>query len=137
MPARPTFNRGTIVASSLLAAGATATIVDPNGPVGITMFGVAVGAAAYLLARPFKNVLRRRAQASRPDPVARRAVAWIARPRTVATVAAAMGVLFTLSLATDLARPLVYACWWGFCVLAAWLVTVLVLTAHRSLRTAS
>ena len=48
-----------------------------------------------------------------------------------------MGVLFTLSLATDLARPLVYACWWGFCVLAAWLVTVLVLTAHRSLRTAS
>ena len=64
-------------------------------------------------------------------------MAWIARPRTVATVAAAMGVLFTLSLATDLARPLVYACWWGFCLLAAWLVTVLALTAHRSLRTAS
>ena len=101
------------------------------------MFGVAVGAGAYLVSRPFKNVLRRRARASRPDPVTRRAVAWIARPRTVAIVAAAMGVLFTLSLATDLARPLVYACWWGFCVLAAWLVTVLVLTVHRSLRTAS
>jgi hypothetical protein len=55
----------------------------------------------------------------------------------VATVVAAMGVLFTLWLATDLARPLVYACWWGFCLLAAWLVTVLALTAHRSLRTAS
>jgi hypothetical protein len=137
VPTRPKVNRGTIVASSLLAAGATGTIVDPNGPVGITLFGVAVAAAAYLVARPFQKALRRRAPASRPDPVARRTVAWIARPRTVATVVAAMGVLFTLWLATDLARPLMYACWWGFCLLAAWLVTVLALTAHRSLRTAS
>jgi hypothetical protein len=129
-------NRGTIVASSLLAAGATGTIVDPNGPVGITLFGVAVAAAAYLVARPFQKALRRRAPASRPDRVARRTVVWIARPRTVATVAAAAGVLFTLWLATDLSRPLVYACWWGFCLLATWLVTLLALTAHRSLRTA-
>jgi len=38
-------------------------------------------------------------------------------------VVAAMGGLFTLSLTTDVARPLVYACWWGFCLLAAWLAT--------------
>lgn len=136
MSASSKVNRETIVASALLAAGATGTIVDPNGPVGITLFGVAVAAAAYLVARPLQKALRRRARASRPEPVARRSVAWIARPRTVATVAAAMGVLFTLWLAADLARPLVYACWWGFCLLAAWLVTVLALTARRSLRTA-
>ena len=46
------------------------------------------------------------------------------------------GVLFTLSLTTDLARPLVYACWWGFCLLAAWLATVSVLAVRRSLPTA-
>ena len=136
MPVPIKLNRGTIVASSLLAAGATGTIVDPNGPVGITLFGIAAAAAAYLVVRPFQKAFRRRPPTSRPDAVARRTVAWIARPRTVAAVAAAMGVLFTLWLATDLARPLVYACWWGFCLLAAWLVTVLALTAHRSLRTA-
>jgi hypothetical protein len=42
VPAPSKLNRGTIVASSLLAAGAAGTIVDPNGPVGITLFGVAV-----------------------------------------------------------------------------------------------
>ncbi len=136
MPAPAELNRGTIVASTLLAAGVTGTIVDPDGPVGVTLFGVAAAAAAYLVVRPLQKALRRRRPTSRPDAVARRTVAWIARPRTVATVAAAMGVLFTLWLATDLARPLVYACWWGFCLLAAWLVTVLTLTAHRSLRTA-
>jgi len=134
MPAPSKLNRGTIVASSLVVAGATGTIVDPNGPAGITLFGVAVAAAAYLVARPFRKAFRHRAPASHPDPVARRTVAWVARPRTVVTVVAAMGVLFTLWLATDLPRPLVYACWWGFCLLAAWLVTVLALTAYRSLQ---
>lgn len=137
MHAPSKLNRGTIVASSLLAAGVTGTIIDPNGPVGITLFGVAVAAAAYLVARPLIKALRRHVPASRPDRVARRTVTWIARPRTVAKVAAAMSALFTVWLTTDLSRPLMYACWWGFCLLAAWLVTVLALTAHRSLRTAS
>jgi hypothetical protein len=136
VPAPFKVNRGTIVASSLLAAGVTGTIVDPNGPAGITLFGVAVAAAAYLVARPLTNVLRRRAPASRPEPAAR-TIAWIVRPRSVAAVAAAMGALFTVWLAADLSRPLVYATWWGFCLLAAWLVTVFALSVHRSLRTAS
>ena len=136
LPARSKVNRGTIVASSLLAAGVTGTIVDPNGPVGITLFGVAVAAAAYLVGRPLQKIVRRRAPASRPEPVGRRSVVSIASPRTVAAVAVAMAVLFTLWLTVDLARPLVYACWWGFCLLAAWLVTVVALSARRSLRTA-
>jgi hypothetical protein len=48
---------------------------------------------------------------------------------------AAMGALFTLWLTTDLARPLVYLCWWGFSLLAAWLTAATVLAAYRSLGT--
>lgn len=129
-------NRGTIVASALLAAGVTGTVVDPNGPVGITLFGVAAAAAVYLIARPFRKAVRRLATAPRPKPIPRRAAARVVRGRTVAMVVAAMGALFTLWLTTDLARPLVYASWWGFSLLAAWLTAVTVLTAYRSLRTA-
>ena len=50
-------------------------------------------------------------------------------------VVAGMAVLFTLWLTADLARPFVYVCWWGFCLLAAWLIAVTVLAARRSLRT--
>jgi hypothetical protein len=57
------------------------------------------------------------------------------RGRTVAIVVAGMGVLFTLWLTADLARPLVYVFWWGFRLLAVWLIAVTVRTAHRSLRT--
>jgi len=89
-------NRGAIVASALLVAGATGTVVDPNGPVGITLFGVAAGAVLYLIARPFRKVVRRLAAAPRPEPMRPRAVARIVRGRTVAIVVAAMGVLFTL-----------------------------------------
>ena len=135
-PERSKSNRRTIVASFALAAGVTGTIVDPNGPVGKTLFGVAAAAAVYFVARPLRKVVRRRPAASRLKPVAHRQVAWIARPRTMATVVAAMGVLFTLWLVVDLARPLMYACWWGFSLLAAWLAVV-ALTAQRSLRTAA
>jgi hypothetical protein len=60
--------------------------------------------------------------------------ARVVRDRTVAVVATAMAVLFALWLTLDLSRPLVYACWWGFCLLAAWLIGVAVLSARRSLR---
>ena len=129
-------NRGNIVASSALAVGVTGTVVDPNGPVGITLFGLAVAATGYLVARPLRKIVHRRAAAPRLEPASRRTVAWTARPRTMATVVAAMGVLFTLWLTIDMTRPLVYACWWGGCLLAAWLVAVIARTAHRSLRTA-
>jgi len=127
-------HRRTIVASALLAAGVTGTVVDPSGPAGITLFGVAAGAAAYLVARPVRKIGRRLAATSRPRTA--RAVNGVVRGRTVAVVVAAMAVLFTLWLTADLARPLVYAFWWSFCLLGAWIVAVTVLTARRALRTA-
>ena len=136
-PERSKSNRRNIVASVALAAGVTGTVADPNGPVGITLFGVAAAAAVYLVTRPLRKVIRRRPAASRPKPVTHHGVTRIARPRTMATVAAAMGVLFTLWLVADLPRPLMYACWWGFSLLSAWLVAVIALNAYRSLRTAA
>jgi hypothetical protein len=127
-------NRGTIVSSALLAAGVAGTVVDPNGPIGITLFGVAAAAAVYLIARPFRKAVRRVAAAPRPKSVPHRTVVRVVRGRTVALVVAATGVLFALWLALGLSRPLVYACWWGFCLLAAWLIGVAVLRARRSLR---
>lgn len=134
MPGPSNSNRRSIVAVALLVAAVTGTVVDPSGPVGITLFGVAVAAAVYLVGRPARRVVRRLTAASRPTTA--RPVVGVVRRRTVAAVVTAMSVLFTLWLATDLARPLVYAFWWGFCLLAAWLVAVTVLTARRSLRTA-
>jgi len=134
MPGPSNSNRRSIVAVALLVAGVTGTVVDPSGPVGITLFGVAVAAAVYLGGGPVRRVVRRLAATSRPTTA--RPVVGVVRRRTVAAVVTAMSVLFTLWLATDLARPLVYAFWWGFCLLAAWLVAVTVLTARRSLRTA-
>ena len=58
-------NPGTIIALALFGAGAAGTIIDPNGPVGITLFGVAAAAVvylaaiAYLSARPFDKAARR------------------------------------------------------------------------------
>jgi hypothetical protein len=49
-------------------------------------------------------------------------------------VAAAAVALFAIWLTADLSRPLVYATWWGFSLLAAWLIGVALLTARRSLR---
>jgi hypothetical protein len=49
-------------------------------------------------------------------------------------VAAAAVALFAIWLTVDLSRPLVYATWWGFSLLAAWLIGVALLMARRSLR---
>jgi hypothetical protein len=128
------FNRGNIAAAVLLGLGVTGTVLDPNGPVGILLFGVAAVAALYLINRPFRSALYRVAVA-RPKRFHRRKVVGVVRGRTVALVVAAMSVLFALWLTADLSRPLVYACWWSFCGLAAWLIAVTVLAARRSLRT--
>jgi hypothetical protein len=88
----------------------------------------------YLSARPFRNAVRRLA-AARPKSMPPHTVVSVVHGRTVAVVAAATAVLFAVWLAVDMSRPLVYATWWGFSVLAAWLIGVGVLTARRSLRT--
>ena len=107
-------NRGTINALVLVAVGVTGTVLDPTGPVGIALFGVAAAAALYLIARP--SVSRRRlAAARRPGAMHHRTVVSVVRGRTVAVAAAAMAVLFAVWLTVDISRPLVYACWWAFC----------------------
>ena len=112
MPDIFTKNRRSFVAAALLVAGVTGTVVDPDGPVGIALFGVAAAAVAYLLARPARRIVRRLAATSRPSTTC--TVHGVVRGRTVALVVTAMAALFTLWVATDLARPLVYAFWWSF-----------------------
>jgi hypothetical protein len=129
----------TILASAILVVGATGTFLDPNGPVGIVLFGVAAVALLYLIGRlvqttfgPMKGTslhLRSFRLPTRPEPVP-----GVARGRTVVGVVAAMSVLFAVWLTADLSRPLVYACWWSFCLLVAWLVTIGFLTATRRFR---
>ena len=131
----------TILAVAVLAAGVTGTIADPNGPVGIALFGVAAVALLYLIAGPVQRALgllkgRSLHRPSLQLPTHSQAVPGVVRGRTVGAVVAAMSVLFTVWLTADLSRPLVYACWWSFCLLGAWLVTVGLLTATRRLRPA-
>ena len=131
----------TIVAVAMLAAGVAGTIADPNGPVGIVLFGVAAVVLLYLISRPVQGALgllkgRSLHRPSLQLPTRSRAIPGVVRGRTVGAVVATMSVLFTLWLMADLSRPLVYACWWSFCLLAAWLVTVSLLTATRRFRPA-
>ena len=130
-----------ILAAALFASGVTGTIADPNGPAGIVMFGVAATSLLYLIATPVQRAfgLMRNRSLDRPSPqlrTRRQAVPGVARGRTIAAVVAAMSALFTLWLTADLARPLVYACWWSCCLLAVWLMTVGLLTASRRFRSA-
>lgn len=128
------FKRKTVIASAALAAGVAGTVLDPDGPIGIALFGVAVTAALYLLTRPFRNSARQLITATRRSPWRFRAMS-VARGRTAAIVAA-MSALFALWLLADLSRPVTYACWWGFCLLGVWLVATTLLTARRSQKAA-
>jgi hypothetical protein len=126
--------RGTINILALVAVAVTGTVLDPNGPIGIALFGVAAAAVLYLIARPVRKAVRRLAAAG-PKAMHHRKLVSVVRRRTVVAVAAATAVLFAVWLTIDMSRPLVYATWWGFCVLAAWLIGVGLLAARRSLRT--
>jgi hypothetical protein len=130
----PRRNRGTIIALALLAGGVAGTVIDPNGPIGITLFGVAAVAAVSLIDRPFRKAVRRLATTPRLKSVPRRTVVRVGRGRTVGVVTAAASVLFAIWLTLDLSRPLVYATWWAFSLLAAWLIGVALLSVSRSLR---
>jgi hypothetical protein len=129
------FSRGNIAAAVLLVGGVTGTVLDPDGPVGIPLFGVAALAALYLIIRPLQSAISRRADVARPKRFRRRTVVGVVSGRTVTMVVTAMSAILALWLTADLSRPLVYACWWTFCALAAWLIAVIVLTTRRSLRT--
>ena len=98
-----------ILATALFASGVAGTIADPNGPVGIVMFGVAATTLLYLIARPVQRAfgLMRKRTLDRPSAqwrTQRQAVPAVARRGTVAAVVAATGALFTLWLTADLAH---------------------------------
>jgi hypothetical protein len=133
---RTQLKRGNITAAVLLGVGVAGTVLDPNGPVGIPLFGVAALAALYLLQRPLRSAIDHGATvAGRPKRFRPRPLVGVVRGRTVAIIVASMSALLAVWLTADLSRPLVYAFWWIFCALAAWLISIIVLTAHRSLRT--
>jgi hypothetical protein len=77
-------NRGTLAALAVIAVGVAGTIVDPNGVVGVILFGAAAAAVLYLIARPVARRLRL------PSPTR---VPPLLRWRTLAIMAVAAGAL--------------------------------------------
>ena len=130
-----------ILAAAVLVAGVVGTIEDPNGQVGIALFGVAAMALLYLIAGPVRRAfgLAKNMSLQRPSldlPTRPQAVEGVVTGRTVAAVLAAMTVLFTVWLTADLSRPLVYASWWSLCILAMYLLTIGLRSVTRRLRPA-
>jgi hypothetical protein len=130
-----------MLAAVMLVGGVAGTVLDPNGPVGIVLFGVAAVALLYLIATPVQRGFRLMKGGSLHRPVLQQstrpqAVRYVVRGRTVVGVVAAMSVLFTVWLTADLGRPLVYGCWWSFCLLGAWLVAIGLRTATRGFQPA-
>ena len=58
-------NRGRIVAGAVIAIGLAGTIIDPNGVVGVMLFGAAAAALLYLVA-PTRRPSGRGASGARP-----------------------------------------------------------------------
>lgn len=77
-------DRKTPAAVAVIAAGLAGTIVDPNGVVGVVLFGAAAAALLFLIARPVAHRLRV------PSP---QRVPMLVRWRTIAVVALAAGAL--------------------------------------------
>ena len=77
-------DRKTPAAVAVIAVGLAGTIVDPNGVVGVVLFGAAAAALLFLIARPVAHRLRV------PSP---QRVPMLVRWRTIAVVALAAGAL--------------------------------------------
>ena len=129
-----------ILATALFASGVTGTIADPNGPVGIVMFGVAATTLLYLVATPMKMAFgrRRNRRLDRRSPQVRtqRQAVPAAHVAALSQQGRRDGCAVQLWLTADLPRPLVYVCWWSCCLLAVWLMTVGLLTALSRFRSA-
>jgi hypothetical protein len=84
-------NRRTIVATVIIAIGLAGTIIDPNGVVGVSVFGAAAAALLYLLARPVARLIRTVQPAS--GGFAPRRVAPLLRRRAITAIALGSGAL--------------------------------------------
>ena len=88
---RPNPNRRRIAASAVIAIGLAGTIIDPNGVVGVTLFGAAAAAVLYVLARPAARLLG--GVARRVGGFSPTRVPALVGPRKIAAVALAAGAL--------------------------------------------
>lgn len=128
-------DRRTLAAIAILAAGLAGTIVDPNGVVGVVLFGAAAAALLFLLARPLAGRLHL------PTPTPTR-VPMLVRWRTIAVVAIAAGALlgatnlFDENGAAAVDRVLNDVTFLGGFALVASLALVALGTAARWLRSA-
>jgi hypothetical protein len=125
--------RGTAAALATIAVGLAGTIIDPNGVVGVVLFGAAAAAVLYLIARPVARHLRL------PSPAR---VPMLVRWRTVALMAAGAGALLGATNLFDgngqaaADRVLNDATFLGGFALVAALALVALGTAARWLRSA-
>ncbi len=84
-------DRGTAAAAGTIAVGLTGTIVDPNGVVGVVLFGAAAAAVLYLIARAVAGSRLRLSSPVRvPSPTR---VPMLVRWRTIALMAVGAGAL--------------------------------------------
>src|SRR3954453_20096054 len=84
-------NRRTIAATAIIAVGLAGTIIDPNGVVGVTLFGAAAAALIHLLARPVARLVRTVARP--PAGFAPKRVTPVLRWRTITAIALSSGAL--------------------------------------------
>ena len=126
-------SRASAVALGTIAVGLAGTIADPNGIVGIVLFGAAAAAVLFLLARPLVHRLRLPTPASVP---------MLVRWRTLALLAAGAGALLGATNLFDengqaaAGRVLSDATFLGGFALVAALALVALATAARWVRSA-
>jgi len=129
-----------IVPTVIIAIGLAGTIIDPNGVVGVILFGAAAAALLYLVARPVAHLLR---TVERPAVgFAPRRVAPVLRWRTIAAIAVGSGALlgatnlFDGNSAEHISRILNDATFLGGFALVATIALVALGTAARWARSA-
>ena len=132
--------RGTTVATATIAVGLAGTIIDPNGVVGVILFGAAAAALLYLVVRLVARLVR---TVERPSVgFAPRRVAPVLRWRTIAAIALGSGDLlgatnlFDSNSTEEISRILNDATFLGGFALVAVIALVVVGTAARWARSA-
>src|SRR3954451_16197910 len=84
-------NHRTIVPSAIITVGLAGTILDPNGVVGVILFGAAAAALLYLVVRFVARLVR---AAERPSVgFTPKRVAPVLRWRTITAIALGSGAL--------------------------------------------
>jgi hypothetical protein len=133
-------NLRTIVPTVIVAIGLAGTIIDPNGVIGVILFGAAAAALLYLVARPVARLVR---TVERPaGRFAPQRVAPVLRWRTIAAIALGSGALlgatnlFDSNSTEQISRVLNDATFLGGFALVAAVALVALGTAARWARSA-